>query len=87
MPRIDSVARGSKPSGTATRVAERVTVNLARPSADALEHAADITGSTKTEVINKALQLYDMVLSAQNDGGSIWIQDDKDSETVRARFY
>lgn len=86
MARNSSVAH-EKEAKPQNRVAERVTVNLARPSSQALEHAASLSGNTKTEVINKALQMYDLVMTAQDSGGAVWIQDDSDSEPVRARFY
>lgn len=73
---------------TARRIAERVTVNLSQRSANALEETAHLTGDSKTEVINKALQLYSMVRTAQDvRGGGAWIQDDSDAEPVRSRFY
>lgn len=84
---VDPEAAETKVSAPVSRVAERVTVNLSSRSADALESAAGLTGDSKTEVINKALQLYSMVRVAQDDGGGAWIQDDRESDPVRARFY
>ena len=69
-----------------SRVAERVTVNLAQPASTALENAVKTTGQTKTEVINKALQLFADVMAAQDAGGALWIQESKDSEMIRTRF-
>lgn len=70
-----------------TRTAERVTVNLSQRSSAALEQAAKITGDTKTEVINKALQLWEMVQTAQAAGGALYIQEAKDGEPTRATFF
>lgn len=81
--KLKSVPKSEKP---ATRAAERVTVNLGLRASDALERVAR-DGDTKTEVINKALQLYALVHDVQNAGGAIWIQDDAESELARARFY
>jgi hypothetical protein len=81
---VEAPAAASK---TANRVAERVTVNLSRKSAEALEHAAALSDDTKTEVINKALQLYDLVRTAQENKGAVWIQDGEDGEPARVRFY
>lgn len=75
------------PAVTTKRAAERVTVNLLRQAAAALDETAKLTGNSKTEVINKALQLYALVQSAQNAGGGVWIQDAEKDEPVRARFY
>ena len=71
---------------TATRVG-RVTVNLSPLAADALEHATEVAGGTKTDTINKALQMFDMIMSAQAAGGGAWIQDNENEEPVKARFY
>lgn len=70
-----------------TRVAERVTVNLSERSAAALARLAQVTGDTKTEAINKALQAYALIQAAQHNGGAMWLQDDADSESVQVRFY
>jgi hypothetical protein len=76
-----------KTEAVANRGAERVTVNLGRRAAAALERVADDSGDTKTDIINKALQLYALVQDVQNSGGAIWIQDDEESQLARARFY
>jgi len=44
-----------------------------------------ITKDTKTDVINKVLQLYNEVRAAQEADGGIWIQADKGSEAVKLR--
>ncbi len=70
-----------------TRVAERVTVNLSERSSVALADLAALTGDTKTEAINKALQTYALIQSAQHQGGAMWLQDTADTECVQVRFY
>lgn len=79
--------RNETDTGIAKSVVERVTVNLSRRSAISLDQTAELTGDSKTEVINKALQLYGMVQNAQSVGGAVWIQDTADAEPVRSRFY
>jgi hypothetical protein len=71
----------------ATRVAAKVTVNLTEKAYDALLETAKFTEDTKTDVINKALQLYSEVRAAQNHDGGIWIQSDKGSDAVKLRLY
>jgi hypothetical protein len=48
----------------------RVTVNLNRQAMQALEQIGSATGYSKTDVINRALQLYDLVqkIMERDDG-------------------
>jgi hypothetical protein len=48
----------------------RVTVNLNRQAVHALETVSDATGYSKTDTINRALQVYAIVqeIMARNDG-------------------
>lgn len=64
----------------------RLTVNLVGKSNAALSRAADLSGYSKTEVINKALQLIEMTFNAQDAGGGIWIQDTSRSQPERLRI-
>jgi hypothetical protein len=52
-----------------------------------LERATDLTQDTKTEVINKAIQLFAIVQAAQAEGGGVWIREVKESELTRIRFF
>src|SRR6185503_16101125 len=74
--------RAAAPAPTAVRV----TVNLSARSQEALERTSRLTQDTKTEVINKAVQLFDMVQAAQAEGGGVWIKEDKNSELTRTQF-
>jgi len=69
------------------KVAGRVTVNLSRKSVEALDAAGELTDATKTEVINKAVQLFKEIQEAQSSGGGVWIQTARDSEPVLVRYY
>lgn len=71
----------------APTVAARVTVNLSRKTVEALNATSALTDDNKTEVINKAVQLYREVQEAQHKGGGIWIQSDQSSDPVLVRFY
>lgn len=42
----------------------KLIVNLVPAAAEALDRAADLTGDTKTDTVNRALQVYAMVLDA-----------------------
>lgn len=55
----------------------RVTVNLTPRSLNALERASKATGDTKTDTINRALQVYALVQEmADRGGGSIKVVHD-----------
>lgn len=63
---------------------ERVNVNLTARSVTALGRVAALTGDTKTDTINKALQFYDYILEFLHSGGSLYMRDDGgDLERVR----
>lgn len=70
-----------------SRIAERVTVNFTDKTSDALALAVSLTGDTKTEVINKALQTYALIQQAEADNGGIWMKDTATSDLVRTRFF
>lgn len=83
----DDLGDHPTPSNDAPKVAARVTVNLSRKSQEALYDTAALTDDTKTEVINKALQVYREVRAAQEKGGGMWLQKDQASEPVLIRYY
>jgi hypothetical protein len=68
-------------------VALRVTVNLSIRASAALQRIVELTGDSKTEAINKALQAYGLIQQAQEDGGGAWLQNDAESKPVQTRFY
>jgi hypothetical protein len=53
---------------------ERVTVILAGASSAALKAAAEATGDSKTDTINRAIQTYAMQVDIVADGGQVLIQ-------------
>ncbi len=46
----------------------RLTVNLTQKSAEAMEHAAELNRDTKTDTVNRALQVYDYICTKQAEG-------------------
>lgn len=85
--RTDDDQRAGVDREQAPTVAARVTVNLSRRTVEALNATSALTDDNKTEVINKAVQLYREVQEAQSKGGGVWIQSDQSSEPVLTRFY
>jgi hypothetical protein len=77
-------------AGTAGRgsgTLERVTVNLTPRAAKALDQAVKSTGDTKTDTINRALQVYAYLEETLQAGGSIYLRPDPDGELERLRIF
>ncbi len=66
---------------------ERVTVNLTQRSARALELATELTGDTKTDTINRALQVYAYLEKVTANGGSVYTQESPDSERTLLKYF
>jgi hypothetical protein len=65
---------------------ERVTVNLTPRSAEALEGLTELTRESKTDSINRALQVYAYLQRVLADGGKLYIRDNDQAELERLRF-
>jgi hypothetical protein len=66
---------------------ERVTVNLSPRAARALETATALTGETKTDAINRALQIYAFLEQVTDQGGSIYTKEGPDANLDRVRLF
>jgi hypothetical protein len=64
-------ARGPRGGGSL----ERVTVNLTPRSSKAMELACQVTEDTKTDVINKALQVYAYLAFLESGEGKVFTQE------------
>jgi hypothetical protein len=62
---------------------ERVTVNLVPRTSKALELATQLTGDSKTDTINRALQVYAYLESLKKEGGSIFVRGAEGTELTR----
>jgi hypothetical protein len=65
---------------------ERVTVNLNHRASEALEQVAVLVGETKTDAINRALQVYALLHQVQADGGTIYTRERGSKELERLRI-
>jgi hypothetical protein len=65
---------------------ERVTVNLTPRAYRALEQAVRITGDTRTETINRALQVYAYLEEVTHASGSIYVRLAPDADPERLRI-
>jgi hypothetical protein len=59
---------------------ERVTVNLTARASHALDRAAALTGDSKTDTINRALQIYAYLEEITENGGTIYVRESPDGE-------
>lgn len=66
---------------------ERVTVNLNRRASDALEQLDRLTGESKTDSINKALQLFAYLQQVQSDNGAIYVREAGSKEPERLKLF
>jgi hypothetical protein len=57
---------------------ERVTVNLNLKASQALDMIVKLTGGSKTDAINRALQFYAFFEETTNTGGSFYLREEKD---------
>jgi hypothetical protein len=53
---------------------ERVTVNVTGRAAHALDLVAELTGDTKTDALNRALQIYAYLEQVTARGGSVYVR-------------
>ena len=65
---------------------ERLTVNLIPRAAEALASAATRTGLSKTDVVNRALQMYDYLEGLHGDGAQILVREQSGDEQVMLWF-
>jgi hypothetical protein len=66
---------------------QRITVNLTSRSARALELAAEQTHDTKTDIINRALQVYAYITTITEHGGEVYVKESPSTELEQLKFY
>jgi hypothetical protein len=64
---------------------ERVTVNLIPRASRALEQATDLTGDSKTDSINRALQVYAYLEEVWSKGGAVLVE--IDGQRTELKFF
>jgi len=60
---------------------ERVTVNLVPRASRALQRLVDLTGDSKTDSINRAIQVCAYLEEISANGGDIYVREDKDKDS------
>jgi hypothetical protein len=66
---------------------ERITVNLTPRSSSALDLVVALTGDTKTDTINRAVQIYAYLAEIADSGGSVHVRHAPGAEVERLRFF
>ena len=66
---------------------ERVTVNLTARSSQALDQVVQITGDSRTDAINRAIQVYAFIEEILNEGGVAYVRPSPDADLERLRFF
>lgn len=68
---LESVNRGDGSDGPP----KRVTVNVTGRASRALDLAAELTGDTRTDSLNRALQVYAYLQQLTACGGTVYVQE------------
>jgi hypothetical protein len=66
---------------------ERVTVNLIPRASRALQRLAELTRDTKTDNINRAIQVSAYLEEVSANGGAIYVRESKDSELQLLKMF
>ena len=79
----NNVAGGDVARPTLT---DRITVALIPQAAEDLQHLQDQTGLSKTDIVNRAISLYDFVITQQGEGRDLLVRDNDAEETQVIRL-
>jgi len=64
-----------RPTNRQPPVLHRLTVNITQTTMDSLNRAADVTGETRTDTLQKAIQFYAYISTLLASGSALYIQD------------
>jgi hypothetical protein len=78
--RANGTAEGS-PVREHPAVADRITVALVPKAGEGLQHLIDRTGLSKTDLVNRALILYEFIDAQQADDRELLLRNRKTGET------
>ena len=84
--------RGSKALRTSKRgsplppVVDRITVALIRRAAEDLQRLHGRTGLSKTDIVNRAISVYEFVDSETQAGDNVYVRDHKTGDYQLVRF-
>ncbi len=66
---------------------EKVTVNLTKRSVEALDKIVESTGETKTDAINKALQVYGFIQEQLDGGAALYLKGPGSDQADRLQIF
>lgn len=64
----------------------RITVNLTPRAQEALEQAVKLTRDSKTDTLNRAIQVYAYLMNIIQNEGEVFVRDAGHDEMERVRF-
>ena len=79
----NNVAGGDAARQTLT---DRITVALIPKAAEDLQHLQDRTGLSKTDLVNRAISLYEFINTQLGEGRDLLIRDNEAKETQVIRL-
>ena len=82
----ESVTRGGRRHGGSGPL-ERITVNLIARASRALQAVSERTGDSKTDSINRAIQVYSYLTELDAAGGGIYVRESANSEIQRLKLF
>src|SRR5690242_15318166 len=66
---------------------ERITVALIPKAAEDLQRVQGLTGLSKTDIVNRAISLYEFIEDQLRQGREVLIRDPEAEETQRVHFF
>jgi hypothetical protein len=76
-------ASADSPPATAERIAERITVTLISKVAAELQDIHDRTGMSKTDIVNRAITLYEFVEAELSAGAEFIVRRDGEPHRIK----
>lgn len=81
----DAGGKAAKDGGAPPAV-DRITVALVRRAQEDLQQLQDRTGLSKTDIVNRAITVYEFIESQEQAGNDLFVRDHKTGETQLVRF-
>ena len=73
-------------SGRPPAVVDRITVALVKKAGEDLQLLQDRTGLSKTDIVNRAISLYEFIDAQVQEGNDLLLRDRKTKETQLIRL-
>jgi hypothetical protein len=65
----------------------KVTLNLTPKAAQAVLKVAELTGDTRTDIINRAVQVYAEIEQVFAKGGELYVRPEKDADVQQLKIW